>query len=84
MASLRSTSRKGLIKKHTVSIPISKGRIWKGVKNWPHWTAILKVNETGVRYAVDSWPFVNGENPAVVKLDEWYIRDLDNLAPSTT
>ena len=75
---------KGLIKLHTVSIPISKGRIWKGVKNWPHWTAILKVNESGVRYAVDSWPFENGENPAVVKLDEWYIRDLDNLAPSTT
>ena len=75
---------KGLIKKHTVSIPISKGRIWKGVKNWPHWTGILKVNESGVRYAVDSWPFVNGENPAVVKLDEWYIRDLDNLAKSTT
>ena len=75
---------RGLIKKHTVSIPISKGRIWRGIKNWPHWTAILKVNETGVRYAVDSWPFVNGENPAVVKLDEWYIRDLDNLAPSMT
>lgn len=75
---------RGLIKKHTVSIPISKGRIWRGVKNWPHWTAILKVNESGVRYAIDSWPFVNGENPAVVKLDEWYIRDLDNLAKSTT
>lgn len=74
----------GLIKQHTVAIPISKGRIWRGVKNWPHWAAILKVNESGVRYAVDSWPFENGENPAVVKLDEWYIRDLDNLAKSTT
>jgi hypothetical protein len=59
---------KGLIKKHTVSIPISKGRIWRGVKNWPHWTGILKENESGDRYAVDSWPYENGENPAVVKL----------------
>lgn len=75
---------RGLIKKHTVSIPISKGRIWRGVKNWPHWTAILKENDTGQRYAVDSWIYENGENPAVVKIEEWYIRDLDSLAKSTT
>ena len=74
---------RGLIKKHTISIPISKGRIWRGVKNWPHWTAILKENDTGIRYAVDSWPYKNGVNPAVVKLDEWYIRDLENLSKPT-
>jgi len=75
---------RGLIKKHTISIPISKGRIWRGVKNWPHWTAILKEEGTGQRYAVDSWIYKNGVNPAVVKIEEWYIRDLDNLAKSTT
>jgi hypothetical protein len=75
---------RGLIKKHTVEIPISKGRIWRGVKNWPHWTAILKENKTGVRYAVDSWIYENGENPAVVKVDDWYIKDLDNLSKPTT
>lgn len=76
--------KRGLIKKHTVEIPISKGRIWRGVKNWPHWTAILKEEETGQRYAVDSWIYENGENPAVVKVEEWYIKDLDNLPKSTT
>lgn len=60
--------KRGLIKKHTVEIPISKGRIWRGVKNWPHWTAILKEEGTGQRYAVDSWIYENGENPAVVKV----------------
>ena len=75
---------RGLIKKHTVAIPISKGRIWRGVKNWPHWTAILKENETGQHYAVDSWIYENGENPAVVKLEDWYIKDLDNLSRPTT
>lgn len=75
---------RGLIEKHTVEIPISKGRIWRGVKNWPHWTAILKEKDTGQRYAVDSWIYENGENPAVVKVEEWYIKDLDNLPKSTT
>ena len=76
--------QRGLIKKHTVEIPISKGRIWRGVKNWPHWTAILKEEGSGQRYAVDSWIYENGENPAVVKVEEWYIKDLDNLPKSTT
>lgn len=75
---------RGLIKKHTVDIPISKGRIWRGVKNWPHWTAILKEEGSGQRYAVDSWIYENGENPAVVKIEEWYIKDLDNLPKKTT
>ena len=76
--------KRGLIKQHTVEIPIAKGRIWRGVKNWPHWTAILKEEGTGQKYAVDSWIFKNGENPAVVKLEEWYIKDLDSLPDSTT
>ena len=76
--------KRGLIKQHTVEIPIAKGRIWRGVKNWPHWTAVLKEEGTGQKYAVDSWIFENGENPAVVKLEEWYIKDLDNLPDSTT
>ena len=76
--------KRGLIKQHTVEIPIAKGRIWRGMKNWPHWTAILKEKKTGQKYAVDSWYFENGENPAVVKLEEWYIKDLDDLPGSTT
>jgi hypothetical protein len=33
----------------------------------------------GQRWAVDSWIYANGENPAVVKAEEWYISDLDSL-----
>ena len=33
----------------------------------------------GQRWAVDSWIYANGENPAIVKAEEWYIADLDSL-----
>jgi len=58
--------------------------VLQGVKYWPHWAAILVENETGQRYAVDSWIYENGVNPAVVKAEEWYIEDLDSLPDSTT
>ncbi|MGI9387632.1 MAG: hypothetical protein ACR2OX_09395, partial [Methyloligellaceae bacterium] len=76
--------KQGLLKHHTVGIPFSKGRIWRGVKNWPHWTAVLQEKKGGQRWAVDSWIYENGENPAVVKVDEWYIKDLENLSKPTT
>ncbi len=31
------------------------------------------------RWAVDSWIYANGENPAIVEADKWYIDTLDNL-----
>ncbi len=82
--------QRGLIKHHTVEIPFSKGNLLKGalerdiVKYWPHWTAVLKDGKTGQKWAVDSWIYKNGENPAVVKVDEWYINDLDDLPKPTT
>jgi hypothetical protein len=82
--------KRGLIEHHTVDIPISKGNLLKGtfkgnpVKYWPHWTAILKEKETGQRWAVDSWIYENGENQAVVKVEEWYLKDLDSLPEPTT
>jgi len=81
---------KGLIKHHEVRVPFAKGNVLKGafqgnpVKFWPHWTAVLEENKTGQRYAVDSWIYKNGENPAVVTVEEWYIEDIDNLPGSTT
>ncbi|MGI9418016.1 MAG: hypothetical protein ACR2RA_09290 [Geminicoccaceae bacterium] len=75
---------KGLIKHHTVQIPFSKGNILKGVKYWPHWTAVLEEKNGGQRYAVDSWIYENGENPAIVRVEEWYINDLENLPKPTT
>jgi hypothetical protein len=73
----------GLIKHHSVEGTMSKENLAKGivklnpVQYWPHWTAVLKENKSGQKYAVDSWLFDNGENPAVVKVEDWYIKDSD-------
>ena len=69
----------GLIKYHTVGTPFSKDQLWKGVAGWTHWTAVLKETSNGQRWAVDSWIYANGENPAVVEVEKWYIKDLDSL-----
>ena len=71
----------GLIKYHTVEGTMSKENLAKGIVKlnpvayWPHWSAILKENKSGQKYAVDRWPFDQGENPAVVKVEDWYIKD---------
>lgn len=71
----------GMLKHHTVDATMSKANLGKGlmtlnpVKYWPHWSAILKEKESGQKYAVDRWPFDQGENAAVVKVEDWYIKD---------
>lgn len=73
--------KNGLIKHHTVEMTMSKENLAKGiatlnpVKYWPHYAAVLKEKKSGQKYAVDSWPFPQGENPAVVKVEDWYIKD---------
>jgi hypothetical protein len=39
----------------------------------------VQASAGGQRWAVDSWIYANGENPAIVKAEEWYIADLDSL-----
>ena len=73
----------GLIKHHTVGTPFAKDALWRGVSGWTHWTAVLKENGNGQRWAVDSWIYANGENPAIVETEKWYIEDLASLPPST-
>lgn len=73
----------GLLKHHTLGTPFSKDQLWRGVSGWTHWTAVIVENKSGVRYAVDSWIYENGENPAVVEADKWYIEDLASLPAST-
>jgi hypothetical protein len=74
----------GLITHHTVEGTMSKENLAKGlvklnpVAYWPHWSAILKENKSGQKYAVDRWPFDQGENPAIVKVEDWYIKDTSN------
>jgi hypothetical protein len=73
----------GLIKHHTVGTPFAKDALWRGVSGWTHWTAVLAENGNGQRWAVDSWIYANGENPAIVETEKWYIEDLASLPPST-
>lgn len=73
----------GLLKHHTVGAPFAKENYLRGVSGWTHWTAVLRENETGQRWAVDSWAYENGENPIVVRAEEWYISSLDGLSKPT-
>ena len=71
----------GMLKHHTVDATMSKENLAKGIVKlnpvayWPHWSAILKEKESGQKWAVDRWPFDQGENPAVQKVEDWYIKD---------
>jgi hypothetical protein len=75
--------RNGLLKHHTVGTPFSKENLLRGVAGWPHWTAVLKENANSQKWAVDSWIYANGENPAIVEAERWYISSLDQLPKST-
>ena len=70
---------KGLLKHHVVATPFAKENYLRGIAGWTHWTAVLVENNSKQRWAVDSWIYANGENPAIVKAEEWYISSLDNL-----
>lgn len=69
----------GLLRHHTVARPFAKDQLWRGVSGWTHWTAVLDENSNKRRWAVDSWIYANGENPAVVEAEHWYVSDLDSL-----
>lgn len=76
-------AQNGLIKHHTVGTPFAKEDFTRGVAGWTHWTAVLKENTGGQKFAVDSWIYANGENPAVVETEKWYIADLASLPAAT-
>ncbi len=69
----------GMLKFHTVGKPFAKENLLRGISGWTHWTAILHENGTSQRWAVDSWIYENGENPAVVEAEKWYISSLEEL-----
>lgn len=70
----------GLLRYHTVEGPLGEDNMLWGtltgrpVKNWPHYTAIIREKKTGQRFAVDSWIGDNGENPSITKLEDWYLK----------
>ena len=73
----------GLMKHHKVGAPFAKENYLRGIAGWTHWTAVISETATGKRWAVDSWIFANGENPAIVETEKWYIAGLDALPRST-
>jgi hypothetical protein len=73
----------GLLRHHTVGTPFSKDQLWRGVAGWTHWTAVIHETKTAQRWAVDSWIYENGENPAIVETEKWYIEDLGSLPVAT-
>jgi hypothetical protein len=75
---------KGLLRHHTVGVPFAKDNFLRGIAGWTHWTAILTENSNQQRWAIDSWIYANGENPAIIEAEKWYIEDLDNLPKSKT
>jgi hypothetical protein len=75
--------RNGLLRHHSVGTPFSKENLLRGVAGWPHWTAVLKEKGSGQRWAVDSWIYANGENPAIVEAERWYIASLAELPAAT-
>ncbi len=73
----------GLVRHHTIGTPFAKDDYTRGVSGWTHWTAVLKETSNGQRWAVDSWIYANGENPAVVEVEKWYIDAIEELPPPT-
>jgi hypothetical protein len=53
---------------HTVEHRASRGIMSFQV---PHFTAVIRDNESGVKYAVDSWFLDNGQFPFIIPIDEW-------------
>lgn len=76
-------ANKGLLRHHTVAVPFAKENYLRGIAGWTHWTAVLTETANKQRWAVDSWIYANGENPAIVEAEKWYIADLGSLPAAT-
>lgn len=76
-------SNAGLLRHHRIGVPFAKENFLRGISGWTHWTAVIEETSGGRRYAVDSWIHANGENPAIVEAEAWYISDLESLPKPT-
>ncbi len=65
---LHMLEQDGLFMYHTVMDRSTRFGIFVGM---PHTTAVIRENDSGVRYAVDSWFFDNGQPPYIVELEAW-------------
>lgn len=62
--------QRGRLKFHTVATPTAR-TLFSGAGLGPHQTAVIVENNTGARFAVDSWFHDNGVPPEIVDLAEW-------------
>jgi hypothetical protein len=65
---LHMLAQAGLLKHHTLQEPVTRFGLFVGM---PHTTAVIRENDSGVRYAVDAWFFDNGQPPYITELDTW-------------
>jgi len=72
-----------LLRHHTVGTPFAKENYLRGVAGWTHWTAVIHETSNGQKWAVDSWIYANGENPAIVETEKWYMTTLNQLPART-
>ena len=60
----------GLLAHHRVAYPVARGFFLDG--RYPHATAVLEETASMERWAIDPWPYANGEDVDVMPLEQWY------------
>ena len=65
---LHLLAQAGLLRHHTLQKPVTRFGLFVGM---PHTTAVIRENDSGVRYAVDAWFFDNGQPPYITELAAW-------------
>jgi hypothetical protein len=81
---MRLLASHGLMLFHTIEDTRTRNFFFTG---WPHTTAVIRENETGERYAVDSWFYDNGHPATIVPLTVWkknYQPDDSPIGKTTT
>lgn len=66
---LEFLAQDGLLKFHTVGLPVHRGYIVDGA--WPHNTAVIEETATRKQYVVDSFYRANGEEPYILPARDW-------------
>lgn len=65
---LKLMLREGLLRFHHPIDTKTRAFFFNG---WPHTTAVMQENNSGKKFAVDSWFHDNGEPPEIVPLELW-------------
>ena len=71
---LKYLADKNLLKQHKVSRRDSRGFFLDG--RYPHWTAVI-IDQSGIKWAVDSWYEAGGGKPDIMPFHEWKKRGIN-------